>query len=99
MADLISSKLKAQIKAYELELEKKKLETLLDSMDKAIVSIDVNGNIDRYNSKFKEIFKLNNDVCSENIFKILDFMNLLSINNFEKEKSHSFYYKKKESIL
>ena len=41
MADLISNKLKAQIKTYELELEKKKLETLLDSMDKAIVSIDV----------------------------------------------------------
>ena len=58
MADLISNKLKAQIKAYELELEKKKLETLLNSMDKAIVSIDIYGNIDRYNSKFKKIFKL-----------------------------------------
>lgn len=72
MADLISNKLKAQIKAYELELEKKKLETLLDSMDKAIVSIDVKGNIDRYNSKFKEIFKLSNSICNENIFNILD---------------------------
>ena len=58
MADLISNKLKAQIKAYELELEKKKLETLLNSMDKAIVSIDTEGNIDRYNSKFKEIFNI-----------------------------------------
>ena len=94
MADLISNKLKAQIKAYELELEKKKLETLLDSMDKAIVSIDVKGNIDRYNSKFKEIFKLSNPVCSENIFNILDFMGATPINKFEKEKSYSFYYKK-----
>jgi len=99
MADLISSKLRAQIKAYELELEKKKLETLLDSMDKAIVSIDVNGNIDRYNSKFKEIFKLNNTICNENIFNILDFMKSLSIDNFEKEKSHSFYYKKEKYSL
>ena len=94
MADLISNKLKAQIKAYELELEKKKLETLLDSMDKAIVSIDIKGNIDRYNSKFKDIFKLSNSICSENIFNILDFMNTTPINKFDKEKSHSFYYKK-----
>ena len=57
MADLISNKLKAQIKAYELELEKKKIDTLLDSIDKAIVSIDINGKIERYNPKFKEIFK------------------------------------------
>ncbi len=99
MADLISNKLKAQIKAYELELEKKKLETLLDSMDKAIVSIDVKGNIDRYNSKFKEIFKLSNPVCSENIFNILDFMGATPINKFEKEKSYSFYYKKGKYTL
>ena len=99
MADLISNKLKAQIKAYELELEKKKLETLLDSMDKAIVSIDVKGNIDRYNSKFKEIFKLSNPIGSENIFNILDFMSATPINKFEKEKSYSFYYKKERYTL
>ena len=99
MADLISNKLKAQIKAYELELEKKKLETLLNSMDKAIVSIDTYGNIDRYNSKFKKIFKLNHTVHNENIFKILDFMKNTSINKFEKEKSNSFYYKKEKYIL
>ena len=58
MADLISNKLKAQIKTYELELEKKKLETLLNNMDKAVVSIDVDGKIDKYNSKFKELFNI-----------------------------------------
>lgn len=99
MADLISNKLKAQIKAYELELEKKKLETLLNSMDKAIVSIDIEGNIDRYNSKFKEIFKLDNSVCNENIFEILDSMKNTSISKIEKEKSSSFYYKKDKYIL
>ena len=52
MADLISNKIKAQVKAYELELEKKKLETLVNGIDKAIVSIDVDGNIDKYNLKF-----------------------------------------------
>ena len=99
MADLISNKLKAQIKAYELELEKKKLETLLNSMDKAIVSIDTYGNIDMYNSKFKKIFKLSDTVQNENIFKILDFMKNTSISKFEKEKSNSFYYKKDNYIL
>ena len=99
MADLISNKLKAQIKAYELELEKKKLETLLNSMDKAIVSIDIEGNIDRYNSKFEKIFKLKHTVYNKNIFDILDFMKNTSISKFEKEKSNSFYYKKDYYIL
>ena len=99
MADLISNKLKAQIKAYELELEKKKIDTLLDSIDKAIVSIDINGKIERYNPKFKEIFKLNDSICNENIFRILDFMNTQSINKFNKEKSYSFYYKKDKYTL
>ena len=99
MADLISNKVKAQIKTYELELEKKKLETLLDSIDKAIVSIDINGNIDRYNSKFKEIFKLNDSIYHENIFDILDFMKTVSVNKIETEKSHSFYYKKGKYTL
>ena len=99
MADLISNKLKAQIKAYELELEKKKLETLLNSMDKAIVSIDIEGNIDRYNSKFEKIFKLKHTVYNKNIFDILDFMKNTSISKFEKEKSNSFYYKKDNYIL
>lgn len=93
MADLISSKIKAQIKSYEVELEKKKLETLLDSIDKAIVSIDVNGKIDKYNSKFKEIFNLDNNIKSKNIFKILKFINTPTVDNFKNNKSCSFHYK------
>ena len=58
MADLISSKLKAQNKTEELELEKKKLEILLNNMNKAIVSIDKKGNIDKYNVKFRDIFNI-----------------------------------------
>lgn len=94
MADLISNKLKAQIKTYELELEKKKLETLVNSMDKAIVSIDINGKIDKYNSKFKAIFNLDEDISNKNIFEILDFINKPSIDNFKKDRSCSFLYKK-----
>ncbi|MGL5315727.1 MAG: sigma 54-interacting transcriptional regulator [Peptostreptococcaceae bacterium] len=94
MADLISTKLRAQIKTYELKLEKKKLETLVDSMDKAIVSIDTNGKIDKYNSKFIEIFKLKKDIDDKSIFEILEFTSKPFLNEFKKDKSYSFYYKK-----
>ncbi|CEI71712.1 MULTISPECIES: sigma-54 interaction domain-containing protein [Romboutsia] len=93
MADLISNKIKAQVKAYELELEKKKLETLVNGIDKAIVSIDVDGNIDKYNLKFKKVFNLENNINGKNIFKLLEFIKKPSRDNFKKEKSHSFNYK------
>lgn len=94
MADLISSKLKAHIKTYELELEKKKLETLFDNMDKAVVSIDTNGKIDKYNSKFISMFKPGEDISGENIFKVLDFISKPTEDNFKKSKSCSFFYKR-----
>ncbi|WLD29592.1 Anaerobic nitric oxide reductase transcription regulator NorR [Clostridioides difficile] len=94
MADLISNKLKAQIKTYELELEKKKLETLLNNMDKAVVSIDVDGKIDKYNSKFKELFNLKDNITGKDIFTELDFIKKPSINNFKKDKSCSFFYRR-----
>ena len=93
MADLISNKIKAQIKTYELKLEKKKLETLVDSIDKAIVSIDVNGKIDKYNSKFKQIFNLKENINDVNIFEVLNFVSDSLIDNFKKDKSFSFHYK------
>lgn len=93
MADLISNKLKAQIKTYELELEKKRLETLIDSMDKAIVSIDVDGKIDKYNSKFMKIFNLKGNIQNKGISEILKFIDRQSMNNFKKDKSCSFNYK------
>ena len=94
MADLISNKLKAQIKTYELELEKKKLEILLNSMDKAIVSIDTNGNIDKFNHKFKKIFNLDEDLEDKKIFDILEFINKPFNEEFKKYKSSSFTYEK-----
>ena len=92
MADLISNKLKAQIKTEELELEKKKLEILLNSMNKAVVSIDKEGNIDKYNVKFKEIFNMRDDnIDGENIFQLLDFIKKPSTNDLKKHKTGVFY--------
>lgn len=96
MADLISNKLKAQNKTEELELEKKKLEILLNGMNKAVVSTDISGNIDKYNSKFKELFNLQDDKLSTgNIFNILDFIKTPLDKNFEKYKMGVFSYKDK----
>ena len=68
MADLISNKLKAQNKTEELELEKKKLEILLNGMNKAVVSIDTRGNIDKYNVKFRDIFNIEDKKLEVEIF-------------------------------
>ena len=95
MADLISNKLKAQINTEELELEKKKLETLIDSMDRAIVSVDINGKIDKYNSKFKEIFNLNDsEVEDKSVVQVLNFINEPLNKDFKRYKSGMFFYRK-----
>lgn len=95
MADLISNKLKAQNKTEELELEKKKLEILLNGMNKAVVSIDTRGNIDKYNVKFRDIFNIEDEKLENgNIFQLLDFIKKPSTLDFEKYKTGIFYYKK-----
>lgn len=95
MADLISNKLKAQNKTEELELEKKKLEILLNGMNKAVVSIDTRGNIDKYNVKFRDIFNIEDKKLEGgNIFQLLDFIKKPSALDFEKYKTGIFYYKK-----
>ena len=95
MADLISNKLKAQNKTEELELEKKKLEILLNGMNKAVVSIDTRGNIDKYNVKFRDIFNIEDEELENgNIFQLLDFIKKPSTLDFEKDKTGIFYYKK-----
>lgn len=95
MADLISNKLKAQNKTEELELEKKKLEILLNGMNKAVVSIDTRGNIDKYNVKFRKIFNIDDEKLEGgNIFHLLDFIKKPSTLDFEKYKTGIFYYKK-----
>lgn len=96
MADLISSKLKAQINTEELEVEKKKLEILLDNMDKAVVSVDINGHVDKCNHKFKELFNLRDeDLFEKSIFDALNFIKRVNDNNFNKYKMGSFVYNKR----
>ena len=93
MADLISSKLKAEIKTYEVELEKKKLETLLDNMDKAVVSLDVNANIEKYNLKFKEVFDIKSDIIGSFIGEVLKFIKLNNFNSINNDKTYNFIYR------
>ena len=93
MADLISSKLKAEIKTYEVDLEKKKLETLLDNMDKAVVSLDKNANIEKYNLKFKEIFDVNTDIIGSYIGDILNFIKSNNFSSINNDKSYNFIYR------
>ena len=100
MADLISDKLKAKNKTEELELEKKKLEILLNAMNKAVVSIDIKGNIDKYNIKFRDIFNIEEEQLNGgNIFQLLDFIKRPSAGDFEKYKTGIFYYKKQDNTL
>ena len=93
MADLISSKLKAEIKTYEVELEKKKLKTLLDNMDKAVVSLDKDANIEKYNLKFKEIFEVKGNIIGSFIGDILNFIKDSNFNIINNDKSFNFTYK------
>ncbi|WP_332841203.1 sigma 54-interacting transcriptional regulator [Paraclostridium bifermentans] len=93
MADLISSKLKAEIKTYEVELEKKKLKTLLDNMDKAVVSLDKDANIEKYNLKFKEIFEVKGNIIGSFIGDVLNFAKDNNFDDINNDKSCSFTYR------
>lgn len=93
MADLISSKIQAEIKTYEVELEKKKLETLLNNMDKAVVSVDSEGRVEKYNLKFRQIFEINQDIVGMSIYEVLKFIKPSYLMNENNDKSHSFTYK------
>ncbi|OPJ56415.1 sigma-54 interaction domain-containing protein [Alkalithermobacter paradoxus] len=94
MADLICSKIIGENKSYELKVETRKLQMLLNTMDKAVVSIDKYGKIDKWNEKFVEIFKLDSNLRSLNISSILSF---IDINNLTDQKnSSSFTYSKQD---
>lgn len=93
MAELISNKIEAEIKTYEVELEKKKLETLLNNMDKAVVSINKEGNIEKYNLKFKDIFGIKKDIREMYICEVLKFIKPSYLIEDYNDKSHSFSYR------
>ena len=89
MGELISSKIKAESKSQELLREKSKLETLFNTIDKAVVSIDDMGMVEKYNSKFVEMFELDDIPRGVNLMKLLPF-----IDERMKEKSNTFFYEK-----
>ena len=55
-------------------------------MDKAVVSIDVDGRIDRYNLKFKKMFNIKDDITGKIIFDIFKFIKIPD----KYRKGHSF---------
>ncbi|HSQ33344.1 MAG TPA: sigma 54-interacting transcriptional regulator, partial [Peptostreptococcaceae bacterium] len=80
-------------------IEKKKLETLLNNMDKAVVSTDIYGNIDKYNEKFKKMFKLKPNMGIKNILDLLYFISTLDVDANNKHKRDSFVYEIKNYSL
>ncbi len=92
MADLISSKIKAENKSSELKIETKRLETLLNNMDKAVISTDKNGNIDKYNDKLKKMFRLKEDLENKNIFELFSFIKIENL-------SSTFTHKQENQIF
>lgn len=95
MGELISSKLKAQINSAELKAQKKKLETLIDTLDKGMILMDRAGVIEKYNKRFMELFELAGDIYGRNIADVLAFMkdSLTNIKSLEGEMI-SFTYSK-----
>lgn len=96
MASLISGNLKAEIKSYQYNIEKEKILKVIDSMDRPLVSTDENGVIDSYNSKFKNIFKIEGNPIGKNISLLLDFINFDIFKDLKNKKKHSatFYSEK-----
>ena len=91
MAELIGSKIKAEIKTLKLKVEAIKNEALLNNIDKAIVSCDVSGLIDAYNNKFTQMFELQSSVRDVDINDILPF---LKVKDMIDLKTNTFVYEK-----
>ena len=66
-------------------------------MNKAVVSIDKEGNIDKYNVNSKKLFNMKDDnIDRDNIFQYVRlYKNSLQIMILKKHKTGVFYYKEK----
>lgn len=89
MASLISGNLKAEIKSYAYNIEKKKIVKVIDGMDKSVVSVDEKGKIDTCNSKFKKLFNINYDPRNMDISDVLDFFSNKVFDSLKKSNKHS----------
>lgn len=85
MADLIATKLIEENKNQEINLLVHELKTLLDSVDRGVISVDVSGHLLHYNSKAVEIFKLNN--ISKNIKNIKNLIEDINISKIIERKA------------
>lgn len=71
MGELISSKIQAESNSRELELEKRKLEALFNTMDKAVASTDDMGRIEKFNRRFIDLFAMDETVKGTDIRQLL----------------------------
>ncbi|MCT4583956.1 MAG: sigma 54-interacting transcriptional regulator [Peptostreptococcaceae bacterium] len=99
MGELISSKIKALKQADELEREKNKLEILLNTIDKAVISTNKDGMIEKFNDKFIKMFKISdkNNLDNKYIYEILSFLEKENIYN--KEIERKYFYNKNKGYL
>ncbi|WBW96719.1 PAS domain-containing protein [Oceanirhabdus sp. W0125-5] len=93
MADLISSKLLEQENTDKIKLLVKNLETVIDSVDKGIISVDTEGRVSSFNKKALELFHINEDeILNMNIKAFIENINLNTLmghtNGVKKQTIH-----------
>lgn len=89
MASLISGNLKAEIKSYAYNIEKKKIIKVIDGMDKSVVSVNEKGKIDTCNSKFKTLFKIKENPLNKDLSEVLDFFSNDIFDSLKKSNRHT----------
>lgn len=70
-ADLISNKLKAEINTMMLKIEKKRLEQVINNIEKPVVSTDKNGKIDLWNTQFERLFNIKKEIKNKFIVDLI----------------------------
>lgn len=104
MADMISGNIKAEIKSYQYNIEKERIERVFDSMDRPVISLDEDGIINSCNNKFISMFKLEKNPIGMNISRVFDFLDedvfLDIMKNSSKNKTRysGYYHSKKLNI-
>lgn len=94
MSDLISSKLSEHENTDKIRLLAQKLETVLDSVDSGIMSVDADGIISSYNKKALELLKLkDSDMIDTNIKDLLKDIDFSSLYNCSETQNRQFTYK------
>ncbi len=96
MADLISSKLLEQENTDKIKLLVRNLETVLDSVDKGIISIDSEGRVSSYNKKALELFHIDEkEILTMSIKDFIENINLTNLmGHNDGVKNRQFTYKK-----